>query len=248
MISNITNADPFLKKEAEKGNNENNESELIKAFKFFNSLFPENKSLVALKHLYIDMVFRLKPDKIDLIKSFFITIDTLDFVKDFTYVLDSENGLIVIRGSLDEFSILSLVLLGSIKNLKPEVKNKGIFISVAKNYLQFCLDNGYKACKKSDIKILEDYNEGFEEEIFDNIAIIQSADNYKATFHFIGVPLTKDILCIFEKYKDVKFDFNEKDASFIITMGACEWDDFWLHAPQNMKDDYEETLKQSENK
>ena len=54
MISNITNAAPFLQKETEKGNNENNESELIKAFKFFNSLFPESKNLIALKHLYID--------------------------------------------------------------------------------------------------------------------------------------------------------------------------------------------------
>ena len=38
----------------------NNESALIKAFKFFNSLFPDNKNLIALKHLYIDMLFRLE--------------------------------------------------------------------------------------------------------------------------------------------------------------------------------------------
>ena len=245
MISNITNAEQFLLKDAEK-NSDDHDPELIKAFKFFNSLMSETKSLIALKHLYLDVIFKLKPEKQNLMKSFFITIDTLDFVKDFDYILDTENNLIVIRGSLDEFSILSLVLLGSIKDLKkshPEMNNKGIYISIAQHYLQFCLNSGYNACKKNDIEILKEYNKGFDEEIFEDIAVIKSSQDYKATIHFIGVPLTKDVLCIFEKYKEVKFDFNEKDASFIITMGACEWDDFWLHAPQYLKDDFENTLK-----
>ena len=101
MISNITNALPvFLKNIKNHGqDSEREQFNLIESLKFYNSIFPKDtKGLVGLKHLYFDIIFKLKEDKLDSLKSFFITIDTLDFLKEFKYVLDAENGIITIRG------------------------------------------------------------------------------------------------------------------------------------------------------
>lgn len=241
MISNITNALPvFLKNIKNKGENiEKAPFDLIESLKFYNSIFPkDSKEMIGLKHLYFDIVFKLKKDKLDLLKSFFITIDTLEFLKEFKYILDDENGIIVIRGNMEEFGILSLILIGSIKNLHPETANKSIFISACAVFLEYCLNNNYKVCKDTDLEILNTYNEGFNEEIFEGISIMPTSDVYMGTFHFIGIEMGSYILTIFEKYKNVKFSYNKENASFIITMDSNDWDDFWKSAPDFLKNEF----------
>ena len=247
MISNITNALPvFLKKI--KTNEDDLDREpfnLIESFKFYGSIFPKDAGLVALKHLYFDIIFKLKDDKVDLLKSFIITIDTLEFLKEFKYVIDEENGIIIIRSNMEEFAILSLILIGSIKSLQPENANKSIFISACAIFLEYCLNHDYKVCKDSDLALLDEYNVGFDEEVFESVHLVPTSDIYVASFHFIGIEFNKDILKIFEKYKNVKFSFNHENASFVITMASSDWDDFWQNAPEYLK---KEVTGTSENK
>lgn len=240
MISNITNALPvFLKNLKSNDNKPIKESfNLLESLKFYNSLFPSNKNIIGLKHLYFDVIFKLKPEKIDLLKSFFITADTIDFLKEFKYLLNDENGTISIRGNMEEFAVLSLILIGSIRELKPSDKNKSIFISMCSTFLEYCLNNEYHVCKDADLELLEEYNKGFEEEMFDSIFIIPSPESQVATFHFVGIEFNKDILCIFEKYKNVSFTYNNENASFIISMKADDWDDFWNNAPEYLKNEF----------
>ena len=138
---------------------------------------------------------------------------------------------------MEEFAILSLILIGSIKSLKPENANKSIFISACAIFLDYCLNNDYKVCKESDLALLDEYNKGFDEEIFDGIHLIPTPETYVASFHFIGIEFNKDILSIFEKYKNVKFSFNKENASFVITMASKDWDDFWSSAPDYLKNE-----------
>lgn len=247
MISNITNALPvFLKKiKTNEGDLEREPFNLIESFKFYGSIFPKSAGLVALKHLYFDIIFKLKEDKIDLLKTFIITIDTIEFLKEFKYVIDEENGIIVIRSNMEEFAILSLILIGSIKSLKPENANKSIFISACSIFLEYCLNHDYKVCKDSDLALLDEYNAGFDEEVFEGVHLVPTPDTYVASFHFIGIEFNKDILKIFEKYKNVKFSFNHENASFVITMASQDWDDFWENAPEYLK---KEVTGASENK
>ena len=247
MISNITNALPvFLKKiKTNEGDLERDPFNLIESFKFYGSIFPKSAGLVALKHLYFDIIFKLKDDKVDLLKSFIITIDTLEFLKEFKYVIDEENGIIIIRSNMEEFAILSLILIGSIKSLQPENANKSIFISACAIFLEYCLNHDYKVCKDSDLALLDEYNVGFDEEVFESVHLVPTSDIYVASFHFIGIEFNKDILKIFEKYKNVKFSFNHENASFVITMASSDWDDFWQNAPEYLK---KEVTGTSENK
>ena len=171
-------------------------------------------------------------------KTFFITVDTLEFLKEFKYILDEENGIIVIRSNMEEFAILSLILIGSIKSLNPEKENKSIFISACSAFLKYCLNNDYKVCKEDDIEILEKYNEGFDEEMFEGVHLIPTSDAYIGTLHFIGIEMNYDILKIFEKYKNVKFSYNKENASFVITMASENWDEFWLDAPEYLKKEF----------
>ena len=239
MISNITNALPvFLKKiKTNEGDLEREPFNLIESFKFYGSIFPKSAGLVALKHLYFDIMFKLKEDKVDLLKSFIITIDTLDFLKEFKYIIDEDNGIIVIRSNMEEFAILSLILIGSIKSLKPDNANKSIFISACAIFLEYCLNHDYKVCKDSDLALLDEYNKGFDEEVFESVHLVPTSDAHIASFHFIGIEFNKDILKIFEKYKNVKFSFNHENASFVITMSSEDWDDFWSNAPDYLKNE-----------
>ena len=245
MISNITNALPvFLKKiKTNEGDPEREPFNLIESFKFYGSIFPKDAGLVALKHLYFDIIFKLKEDKIDLLKSFLISVDTLEFLKEFKYILDEENGLIVIRSNMEEFAILSLILIGSIKTLNPENQNKSIFISACGIFLDYCLNHDYKVCKETDLEILDNYNKGFDDEIFESIHLVPTPEIYIASLHFIGIEFNKDILTIFEKYKNVKFTYNKENASFVITMAASDWDDFWLNAPDYLKNEFSNKTK-----
>lgn len=239
MISNITNALPvFLKKiKTNEGDPEREPFNLIESFKFYGSIFPKSAGLIALKHLYFDIIFKLREDKRDLLKTFFITIDTIDFLKEFKYILDEENGIIIIRSNMEEFAILSLILIGSIKSLKPDKANKSIFISACRIFLDYCLNNDYKVCKETDLEILDEYNAGFNEEVFESVHLVPTPDVYVGSFHFIGIEFNKDILKIFEKYKNVKFSFNNENASFVITMASDDWDDYWTNAPEYLKNE-----------
>ena len=243
MISNITNALPiFLKniKNHGEGSSERESFNLVESLKFYNSIFPKDtKGLVGLKHLYFDIIFKLKEDKLDLLKNFFITIDTLDFLKEFKYILDDENGLIIMRGNIEEFGILSLILIGSIRELQPNEANKSIFISACRMFLEYCLNNDYKVCKETDLELLEEYNKGFDEMMFDSISVAPTPDVYVGTFHFVGIEMGSYILTIFEKYKNVKFSYNKENASFIITMDSNDWDDFWSKAPDFLKNEFQ---------
>jgi hypothetical protein len=241
MISNITNALPVFLKNIKNNSSEsiNENFNLIESLKFYGSIFPKGNSLIGLKHLYFDVMFKLKPEKMDLLKSFYLTIDSIDFLKEFKYILDDENGVLVMRGNMEEFGILSLILIGSIKELKPDNPNKSIFISACALFLEFCLNNNYKVCKHTDIDILDSYNEGFDDEMFEAFHIVPTSDAHIGTFHFIGIEINADILYIFENYKDVKFSFNKENASFVITMDSKNWDDFWLNAPAYLKNEFQ---------
>ena len=228
MISNITNALPMMLKRMKE------KDDSIK----LNILELQNNSRNN---------FKLKEQYRELIKSFQITLDTLPFLKDFEYVLNIDKGMITIRSSMEDFSIFSLIMLGSIKNLPIEVKNKGIFISLAMNYLKFCIASGYNACTTDDVKVLEDYNEDFDKNTFDYISFIPTSESSIGTIHFIGIEFNKEILCIFEKYKDVKFTYNHETGSFIISMKSEFWNDFWKNAPQYLKNEFGEDGEQKIN-
>lgn len=240
MISNITNALPVFLKNI-KGNSETMEREqfnLIESLKFYNSIFPKNSNLIGLKHLYFDIIFKLKEDKLHLLNQFFVSIDTMEFLKEFKYILDADNGIVVIRGNMEEFGILSLILIGSIRELKPNDANKSIFISACSMFLEFCLNNDYKVCKDIDLEVLNQYNNGFNEETFESIHVAITPDTCIGTFHFVGIEFNSDILSIFEKYKNVKFSYNKENASFIISMDSNDWDDFWNNAPEYLKNEF----------
>lgn len=239
MISNITNALPVLLKRI-RDNEDRKELKfnLSESLNFYDSILPRSKTSYGLKHIYLDCIFRLRDKYRSLISSFQFTIDTQPFIKDFEYITDEDNNLVVIRGNCEEFSIFALTILAAIKNLPQDKKNKGIFISLAFHYLKYCYDSGYKPCSIDDIRLLEKYNEGFDEEVFDSIGFAATDERAVGTIHFVGIDLNKDILKIFENYKDIQFTYNEENASFIISMRARDWDDFWKDAPKYLKDEF----------
>lgn len=239
MISNITNTLPALLKQMQKNEQmKNPEFSLIDSITFYKSILPRKKEMDFLKHLHLDCIFQVKEEYYDIISNFNLTIDSIEFLKDFYYEASSENGLILIRSNYEELAILSMILIGSIKELNPEFKNRGIFISLAQHFLTFCLNNGYDICKSEDLAILERYNDGFDKEIFESIVIVPTPEANVGTIHFVGIEFNKDILKIFEEYKNVKFTYNEENASFIITMNASDWDKFWSESPQYLKDEF----------
>jgi hypothetical protein len=141
-----------------------------------------------------------------------------------------------------------MIILGSIKDIINDTsnKNQGIFISLVFNFLSFCIKNNYNVCKTEYLKMLETYNEGFDKKMFDNISLFPASEDEIGTFHFIGIQFNKDILCIFENYKNVKFSFNEEDTSFIITMASKDWDDFWSKAPEYLKNEFLSSINQKD--
>lgn len=76
-------------------------------------------------------------------------------------------------------------LSGSIKNLKPEVKNKSVFISLAECFLRYCIDAGYKVCESSDLRVLEEYNGDFTGKMFKSISFSPTPEEEWATLHFV---------------------------------------------------------------
>lgn len=243
MISNISNVLPSILKKMKNKDEDlmNLKYDLVETIKFFGSILPNKKGMQCLKHMYLDCVFEFNDDEINYpISSFAITIDTFDFLKDFYYESDEENRKITIRSNYEELAILSLILIGSIKNLKDEsdMRNHSIFISLAFHFLSFCINNGYNVCDVSDLKYLEDYNGDFDKIMFKKIYFIPTSEENIGTIHFVGIEFNKDILSIFEKYKNVQFSYNEENASFIITMESKYWDDFWNNAPQYLKDEF----------
>lgn len=250
MISNISNTLPNLLKKMKDNNSDLNPNGLkyntIDTINFFNSILPNKKTMNCLKHMYLDCLFVLNDEYKNACNSFAITLDTNEFLKDFNYEIYKDDGIIIIRGNYEDLAILSLILIGSIKNLKNEIKtpNQSIFISLAFHFMKFCLDNGYKVCESSDIKYLEDYNQGFDKKMFKSIAFSPTPENKIGTIHFVGIELNNDILSIFEKYKNVKFTYNNENASYIITMAANYWDDFWNNAPQYLKNEFSDSSTQ----
>ena len=246
MISNITNALPMLlKRMKSKDESIKLNFDLIESLNFYTSILPKTKSSAGLRHIFLDCIFKLKADKKDMLKTLQLTLDTMPFLKEFDYDIDLDNGFLIVRSNMEELSIFSLIILGSIKSLQPEQKNPGVFISLVKHYMKFCLDAGYNVCKLEDIKTLDDYNGDFDKDTFEAIVFAPTSEKFVGTIHFVGIEFNKDILKIFEKYKDVKFTFNEENASYIISMKAADWDDFWKDAPQYLKNEFgEEELKQ----
>lgn len=239
MISNITNALPVLLKRMRDGEEQKDlKFNLLESLNFYDSILPRSKSSAGLKHIFLDCIFQLKDEYRDLINTFQISLDTLPFLKDFEYITDADNNVIVIRSNCEELSIFALTMLGAIKNLPQDNKNRSIFISLAFHYLKYCYDSGYKPCSITDIGLLEKYNDGFDKEVFKTIGFAATDEFAVGTIHFVGIDLNKDILKIFEDYKDVKFTFNEENASFIVSMKARDWDDFWKSAPKYLKDEF----------
>lgn len=239
MISNIANNLPsILKRMTEQEKIQGAEFDLIESLKFYKSILPKSKENEGIKHIYLDCIFELKEAHFADLNNFNLSIDSIEFLKDFYYEINTSKGMILIRSNLEELAILSMILIGSIKELNPEHKNKGIFISLAEHFLTFCLNNGYEICKSEDLAFLEKYNDGFDKEFFKNIFFNPTSDTNIGTMHFIGIEFNKDILIIFEKYKNVKFTYNSENASFIISMRSNDWDDFWENAPQYLKDEF----------
>ena len=239
MISNITNALPMLlKRLKQRDDSIKLNFDLVETLNFYSSILPKDKSSGGLRHIYLDCVFKVKDEFKDSLKQLQLTLDTLPFLKEFDYIVDPDNGVLVVRSSMEELSIFSLIILGSIKTLPAEVKNQGVFISLVKHYMKFCLDAGYNVCKMEDIKALDEYNGTFDKDFIESIAIGPTSEKAVGTIHFVGIELNKDILKIFEKYKDVKFTYNEENASYIVTMRSEDWNDFWKDAPQYLKDEF----------
>ena len=105
--------------------------------------------------------------------------------------------------------------------------------------MEYCLNNDYRVCRDTDLEILSNYNEGFDEMMFESISIVPTSDIYIGTFHFVGIEMGPYILNIFENYKNVKFSYNKENASFIITMDSNDWDDFWSKAPDFLKNEFQ---------
>lgn len=250
MISNITNALPNLLKRMKdhEQNIDRNDLRfnLIDNLNFYDSILPRDKTSGGLRHIFLDFNFQLKEKYSSLLTTFQITLDTLPFLKEFEYSVNEVENTLTIRSNCEELSIFSLIMIGALKNLPSDVKNKSIFISLAMHYLSFCINAGYKACKLEDIELLEKYNDGFDKEVFDKIEIFATSERFIGTIHFVGIEMNKDILKIFETYKNVKFTYNEENASFIISMRSTDWDDFWKNAPKYLKDEF--TIESSENK
>jgi hypothetical protein len=239
MISNITNVLPLLlKRLKERDDTIKLDFDLIEMLNFYESILPRTKTLCGLRHIYLDCVFKIKPELIESLDTLILGIETLPFVKDFDYILDKDNHMVVIRSNMEELSVFSLIMLGAIKNLPTESKNPGILVSLVFNYLKFCVQSGYNICKSEDLKLLETYNGGFDQNVCEAIMFAPTSEKYVATMHFVGIELNKDIMKIFEKYKDVKFTYNEENASFIVSMRSADWDDFWKDAPQYLKDEF----------
>lgn len=226
MISKVTNGLPSLLKKMKNKGGELEPFNLVESIKFYASIMGADNKLCGLSHIFLDFVFELKEDKADLLEKFTIDVSTIEFLKDFTYFIDLENHLLVIRGNLEELATLSMVLIGSIKDIKPDVPNQSVFSSMCELFLKYCINSGYNVCKATDIEVLEEYNKGFNEKLFQNIKILPAPDNYISTFHFVGIQLL-DVIQIFEKYKNIKFTYNKENASFIITMTAFNWYDYW---------------------
>ena len=74
--------------------------------------------------------------------------------------------------------------------------------------------------------------------MFRSISFIPTSESAVGTIRFIGIDLNKDIMAIFEKYRQVRFTYNEENASFIISMRSEDWDDFWANAPQYLKSEF----------
>ena len=214
--------------------------DLVEAIKFYQAILPKDKAMSCLKHFHLDVMFKLNEEHKKALNSFCITLDTHPFLKDFDYIIDNENGVLTIRSNYENLAIFSLIMIGSIKNLPDiyEKKNKSIFVSLAYHFITYCIRNGYNVCETDCVKVLEDYNEGFDKEWFDEVAVSPTSDKAVGTIHFIGIEMKKEILSIFEKYSYVKFTYNEENASFIISMKSNDWDDFWSNAPKWLKDEF----------
>ncbi len=244
MISNITNALPALLKKMQDRDESVNPNELsfslVETIKFYQSILPKDKSMACLKHMYIDCEFVFNDEYAKALTNFTITLDTHPFLKSFDYEVDFENGGLIIRSSYQNLAIFSMMILGSVKNIAPEidVKNQSIFVSLVYHFIKYCIDNGYNVCSIDDLKMLEQYNSGFDEKALKMVRLTPTQEDSFGTIHFIGIDFNKDILCIFEKYEDVKFTYNQEDASFIITMRSSNWNDFWSNAPQYLKDEF----------
>lgn len=244
MISNITNALPALLKKMQDREEVVNPNELtfslVETIKFYQSILPKDKSMACLKHMFIDCEFVFNEKYAAALKDFTITLDTHPFLKNFDYDVNLEEGSLIIRSSYQELAIFSLVILGAVKNIVPEidVKNKSIFVSLVYHFIKYCIENGYNVCEVEDLKMLEIFNAGFDTEALKAVKLMPTQEDSYGTIHFIGIDLNKDILVIFEKYNDVKFTYNQEDASFIISMRSSDWNDFWLNAPQYLKNEF----------
>ena len=86
MISNITNTLPALLKHMQ--NNEqmkNPEFNLIDSINFYKSILPKKKEMDFLKHLHLDCIFKVKDEYNDIVSNFNLSVDSLEFLKDFYY-------------------------------------------------------------------------------------------------------------------------------------------------------------------
>ena len=120
MISNITNTLPTMLKHMQKGEQiKNPEFNLMDSINFYKSILPKKKEMEFLKHLHLDCVFKVKEEYNSIVSDFNVSIDTMEFLKDFYYEANPENGLILIRSNYEELAILSMILIGSIKELQP---------------------------------------------------------------------------------------------------------------------------------
>lgn len=244
MISNITNSLPALLKHIKDTGQAEDLNKLswnlVEAIKFYQSILPKDKAMSCLKHFHLDVTFKLNESHREALNSLCITLDTHPFLKDFDYIIDTKNGELTVRSNYENLAVFSLIMIGSIKNLPDisEKKNKSIFVSLAYHFISYCINNGYKVCETECLKILEDYNEGFDKEWFEEVTLSPTSDKAVGTIHFIGIALKKEILTIFEKYSYVKFTYNEENASFIISMKSNDWDDFWSSAPKWLVDEF----------
>ena len=112
MISNITNTLPTMLRHMQKGEQiKNPEFNLVDSINFYKSILPKKKEMEFLKHLHLDCVFKVRDEYLDIISNFNLSIDSLEFLKDFYYEANPENGLILIRSNYEELAILSMILI-----------------------------------------------------------------------------------------------------------------------------------------
>jgi len=242
MISKVTNALPAFLKKMKTKENELDPFNLIESIKFYASIMGKDNKLCAFSHIYLDFIFEMNDNTVDLLNSFNIDVSSFNFLRDFSYSIDNNKHLLVIRGNLEELATLSMVLIGSIKDIQPDVPNKSVFVSMCELFLKFCINSGYNVCKESDINVLEEYNSGFNEKLFKHITVLPTPDSYISSYHFIGIQLL-DVIKIFEKYKNIKFTYNKENAAFIITMSAFDWNDYWTNiASEGIKNELVPTI------